>query len=86
MAQYPEVEVLTRKAQKRGGKNVGRAMKAAFLVQITVRTQMPCGTKLESTDRVPQNEADAKIRSMKTALKSQGAIHKDRCKKCKERP
>lgn len=84
MKNWPEIEVLTRQAQKRGGQKTSRAAKAAFLVQVTAQTRMKCGAEIKVSNRVPHNEADAKKRSSRTAVQTQGRMHIDRCKKgCK---
>ena len=82
MQNWPGIEILTGKAQKRGGRKVSRAAKAAFLVQVTARTRMPCGTELKASDRVVHEEADNRKRTLRSSVQTQGEMHLARCRKC----
>jgi hypothetical protein len=82
MADWPALEELTRNSSKRGGQNVGQGAKKAR-VQITLRTQLYCGSKVEVTDRVHPNEIDSTRTKLTKNINNQAAHHILRCAKCK---
>lgn len=82
MKKYPEIEVLTRGAQKRGGAKLRPAVKASFLVQVTAQTQVKCGAVFTVTDRVKHSEVDDKKRRFRESVRMQASNHVAKCKEC----
>lgn len=84
MADWPEIEELRRNAKLRGGQKT-REYRKKFAVQITLRTYMACGTKLEMSDRVLQHEVNATRTRFTSGIKAQASNHIKNCNTCKAR-
>lgn len=82
MATWPELEELER-TSGRGGVNTSPGAKNKNR-QVTVRTQMFCGFKLEESDRVFPDKVDRVKNAMKRRINGNAARHIKSCVKCKK--
>lgn len=89
MKNYPEIDVLTRPAQKRGGKNPdnrgSRANRSAFLTQVTAETKVPCGQEFRVMDRVEKEDVNTSKVRFKESVRVQASTHVSKCKVCKSK-
>jgi hypothetical protein len=78
-AKWPRTDTLKRGAMKRGGDRKDREI---VKVQITVKTEMPCGAELQETDRVFKTEERTVESDLKDNLGIKARQHLSSCKQC----
>ena len=78
-AKWPDTTVLKRGSMKGGG---DRGAKKVSMLQITIRTTMPCGEQLETSARVRKEHEANTERTLHDDIRIAARGHLRTCKKC----